>query len=55
MLLNANIRGMNAESKLEALHKVVAQEKSHVVCLNETKLRYDLFFGNYLSKMPFYY
>ena len=48
-LLNTNIRGINAEAKQEAFNRVIENEKPHVVCLNETKLRYDLFLGNYWS------
>jgi len=49
VLLNTNIRGVNAESKQEAFYKVVEHEKPNILCLNETKLRYDLFLGKYWS------
>ena len=49
VLLDTNIRGINALSKQEAFYKVIGNEKPHIVCLNETKLRYDLFLSNYWS------
>ena len=52
VLLNTNIRGMNADAKQEAFYKVIGNEKPHVVCLNETKLRYDLYLSNYWAFKP---
>jgi len=49
VLMNMNIRGINSGTKQEALAKIVEKERPHVICLNETKLQFDLFFNNYWS------
>jgi exonuclease III len=52
--MNTNIRGINGGEKQEAFAKVVEKEQPHVVCMNETKLQYDLYFNNHWSYQTLY-
>ena len=48
-ILNLNIRGINSAAKQLAIDNVVNEVNPHVICLNETKLQYELFLNNYWS------
>ena len=48
-ILNLNIRGLNSAAKQVAIDNVVKQVDPHVICLNETKLQYELFLDNFWS------
>ena len=48
-ILNLNIRGLNSAAKQAAIDNVVKQVDPHVICLNETKLQYDLYLDNFWS------
>ena len=46
-ILNLNIRGLNSAAKQLAIDKVVNEVHPHVICLNETKLQYELYLDNF--------
>ena len=48
-ILNLNIRGLNAAAKQLAIDKVVNEVHPNVICLNETKLTYELYLDNFWS------
>ena len=49
-ILNLNIRGLNSAAKQVAIDNVVKQVDPNVICLNETKLQYDLYLDNFWSQ-----